>query len=463
MTPSLTIYYPPYSRFDKENGLVPFSGAPGRMFIHRTIDTVPNLEVTIRPQPEWHARPTTTHALILGADACGALLSDRNINKHRGYRKTLHHSQAIVTYSHLDSWDFKDEDDEDSQDGDDKDVAITKRSNYLYWALRDFKKLFTPTAPHSARQTELNPSARQMADLLDRAPTGLHISLDIETRVQDNTLDCIGFGLLLPKATYIYTFPIYGPDNLLRHSRPDIARFWRSFYHALLRPDLVWVGHNLAFDLSILHHHYHLPFPRRIHDTMLTMHRDNPFVDKSLSHAISAYTDANENHKGNLVPNISDANFRQLLVYNADDVYWTGEVYKRQPKSPAVDQVNDSQYVCLMMSFTGIEIDTQAREEKISSLTLKTGQLLRIIRILSGRPEFNPNSGKQIADYFYTHLTYEPPALTDAGEPATDEKSLLKLQLKQPNPLIPLILAYKAASKEESMLNFTPYEKHPKA
>lgn len=277
----------------------------------------------------------------------------------------------------MDAWDFRDDDDDSPDEGNDKDTAPTKRSNYLYWALRDFKKLFSAPRPHTPRVTNINPAARQVADLLTRAPKNLAISLDIETRPQDNTLDCIGFGLLLPASTYIYTLPIYGPDNLLRHSRPDIAHFWRAFYNALLRPDILWVGHNLAFDLSILTHYYHLPFPRRIHDTMLTMHRDNPFIDKSLSHAISAYTDATDNHKGNFVPNISDSNFHQLLTYNADDVYWTGEVYKRQPVSPITDQANDSQYVCLMMSFTGIEIDTAARDEKLSALSIKTAQLLR--------------------------------------------------------------------------------------
>ena len=109
------------------------------------------------------------------------------------------------------------------------------------------------------------------------------------------------------------------------------------------------------------------------------------------------------------------------------------------------------------MSFTGIMIDEAALARKKEELTLKTAQLLRIIRILIGNPEFNPNSTQQIAAYFYDTLTYEPPALTDSGAPAADEKSLLKLQLKQTNPLIPLIIAYKGAAKELSTLNFTPY------
>lgn len=464
MGQSLTVYYSPWTRYDKDNGHLPFSGASGRMFIHRTFDTIPDLKVDIRipDSPSYALPPRTTHALILGADAAGIILGDKNINKLRGYRKSLGAVPTMVTYSHMDCWDFREDDEESPASDNDKDVAVTKRSNYLYWALTDFKKLFTPILPHSARVTDLNPSPLLLADLLDRAPSNTIISLDIETRPQDNTLDCIGFGILAKGTWYIYTLRIYGPDNFLCHPQFATARFWRAFYRALLRPDILWVGHNLAFDLSILFHCYGLPFPHRIHDTMLSMHRINPFADKSLSHAISQFTDARENHKGNFVPNTSDTNFRQLLTYNSDDVYWTGEVYLRQlgyPNQPAIAQANQSQYVCLIMSFTGIEIDEAALAIKKEELTLKESQLLRVIRILTGIPTFNPNSGPQIAEYFFDKLDYEPLSLTDSGAPATDEKSLLELQLKQSNPLIPLILEFKAVSKASSMLNFKPYQR----
>lgn len=463
--PSLTIYYPPLTRFDLQNGLVPFSGTPGNLFKHRTLDLIPSLQYDIRlPESRnYLAPPLTDFALVLGADACGRVFNDRNINKHRGYRKHIRNVPAIVTYSHIDCWDFRDDESDESDGDNDKDVSVTRRANYLYWAITDFNKLFRPVRQHNARVTNLRPDLRAVSDLLDRAPDDLLLSLDIETRPQDNTLDCIGLGFFVKSTWYIYVVPIYGPDNLLLHTQEQISKFWRSLSRSLLNPRITWIGHNLAFDLSILHYYFRLPFPRRIHDTMLCMHRDSPFVDKSLAHAISRYTDAADNHKGNFCPNTSQSNFAQLLRYNSDDVYWTGEVALRQREDVSrhadYQQVNDSQYVCLIMSFTGIVIDEDTHAKEIARLTLKAAQLERIIRILTDRPGFNPNSGAQIADYFYTFLTYEPPSLTDSGAPATDEKSLLKLQLKQPNPVIPLILAYKETSKELSTLNFKPYEK----
>lgn len=462
--PSLTIFYPPLTRFDLENSLVPFSGTPGNMFKHRTLDLIPDLTYDIRlPESRgFLATPRTDFCLVLGADACGKVLGDRNINKHRGFRKSYGNVPTIVTYSHMDCWDFRDDDDESGAGDNDKDVSVTRRSNYLFWALADFRKLFKPIRPHSARQTIFKPDLQLVNSLLDRAPSDLFVSLDIETRPQDNTLDCIGLGFFVKSTWYLYIIPIYGPDHLLVYSQRDLAGFWRALTSALLSGRIIWIGHNLAFDLSILHHYYRLPFPRRIHDTMLCMHRDNPFTDKSLAHAISLYTDSTDNHKGDFCPNISQVHFTKLLKYNSDDVYWTGEVALRQLENVSrradYQQVNDSQYVCLVMSFTGIEINTTQLESEKSRLTLKAAQLERVIRILTGRPNFNPNSGQQIAQYFYDTLTYEPPSLTDSGAPATDEKSLLKLQLKQSNPIIPLILAFKETSKELSMLNFKPYE-----
>ena len=470
--PTLAIFYPPYTRYDKANNHQPFSGAAGRMFVHRTVDLIPGL--TYQVYPFVPAAPSTIgadYALILGSTQAKILLGAADINPVRGYRKTLCSKPAIVTYSHLDCWEFStdDEDGDDESDAGDsgKDIAVTRKSNYLFWALADFKKLFRPAVKHAARQTLIAPPISLITDLLTRAPAGMAISIDIETRVQDNSLDCIGLSFLTPdNKSFDYVIPIYDYTNALHYSPKETATFWRALYLALLRPDVTWVGHNLAFDFSILFHYYSLPFPRRIHDTMLFMHRENPFVDKSLAHAISYYTDSSVCHKGNFVPNLSAVHQHQLLSYNADDVYWTGEVYRRQIATTdeslkiAARQAFDSQYLCHIMGFTGVVVSNDKLEARVSELNIHEAQLLRVIRLLTNDDTFNPNSPKQLAAYFYGKLDYEPPEFTDTNEPSTSKTSLLKLQLKQPNPLIPIILEYKKISKELSMLGFTSYETH---
>ena len=461
---TLTVYYPPATRYDLANGLIPFSGSAGQFYVHRTFDTVPDLTLDIRPFEAGAGGPPGDLALVLGAEQCGRMLGSKNINKLRGFRHLIGRTPAIATYSHMDCWDFKDDSDDDDSSGDSKDVAVTKRSNYLFWALADFNKLLTPPRKHHERSITIYPSLSTVTDLLNRRPPGLRLVIDIETRVQDNTLDAIGLGLVLPDRTWVYTIPIYRNDNSLAYAAGDITAFWRALYRAFCDPACCIIGHNLSFDLSILHHYYALPLPRQTYDTMLFMHRHNPFIDKSLSHAISYYTDAARNHKGDLCPNTTAENFRRLLEYNAEDIYWTAEVYRRQaaiadPSLQAVaDWANRIHRVCLIMGFTGICQDLDATTLETDRLSLKCEQLRRCIRILLDKPDFNPASPKQLADWFYGTLGYEPPALTASGQPATDAEALLELQLKQPNPLIPLILEYKTAAKALSDLKAEPYE-----
>ena len=463
----LTILYPELNRFDTANGNVPFSSTAGDFFKHRTLDHIPDLVIDIRLPGSYHTHLVPgTRILGLGSSACRAVAGDTNLNKHRGYRKSFLGHPAIVTYDHLSCWEFKDDED-NVLAADDKDVGVTRKANYLFWTLADFKKLFTAPLPHTKHIHESHPPLSKFLHLLDKAPAGGCFVLDIETRVQDNCLDAIGIGYVGHSAVHTQSVPMYYSDNTAVYQQRDLAKLWRSLYNFLNRRDITIIGHNLAFDLSILHYYYHLPIPKNVHDTMLFMHRDNANIDKSLSHAISYYTDAAENHKGELCTNTSQKNFSQLLEYNGKDLYWTAEVYRRQiaklPTRPAlahaVSIANRAQHLCLLMSFTGIEVNQPALEKQKDLLKSKLAQWDRVAAILTARPGFNCNSTKQVAEYFYDTLHYEILEFTDKGAPAADEKTLYKLQLRQPNPLLALILAYRSAKKELGMLEFLPYEK----
>jgi len=463
----LTVLYPELNRFDKANGNVPFSSTAGDFFKHRTFDTIPGITLDVRLPGSYHTHLVPgTYILGIGPAACKVITGDPNVHKQRGYRKFYLGHPAIATYDHLSCWEFNSED-EEKESTDDKDVGVTRKANYFFWALADFRKLLTPPRPHSKHIHESQPNLSKIIHLLDKAPTGGVFVLDIETRIQDNCLDAIGIGYVGPAAVYTYSIPIYYHDNKAVYAARDMARFWRALYNFLLRKDITVVGHNLAFDLSILHYYYHLPIPPTLYDTMLFMHRDNANIDKSLSHAISYYTDAPENHKGDLCPNTSPTNFTQLLQYNGRDLYWTAEVYRRQREKisdrpglgDAVSIANRAQFLCLLMSFTGIEVNQEALEKQKEALTLKLSQWDRVAAVLTGIPSFNCNSTKQVGEYFYDTLHYEILEYTDKGAPAADENTLYKLQLRQPNPLLALILAYRSAKKELGMLNFKPYEK----
>lgn len=476
----LVIIYGSLSRYDKANNNLPYSGAAGAMVKHRTLDLLPagtTFEIRVIGGRNLHTPfPSNSRVLLLGTDALKQYNIEPNLNKHRGYcleipsplTGTLH--PAICTYLPIDCWDFTGEaesaDDDTDSDTEDKDVAATKRANYFAWHLSDFWKLVNFAGNKWPLQYVKLPaytpvSTEFAVNWLRQLPPETHLTLDVECRPQDHTLDCIG----LRANGLTVVVPIYGPDNkLCFQSRTEFARFWRALYLTLLRPDITIVGHNLSFDLSLLALYAALPIPLRVYDTMIAMHRAEPNREKSLSHAISFYLYAARNHKADICPNTSAVNFKRLLEYNAVDLVRTEQLKAAQlskaSNNPslltAIQQGNDLLHVTLMMSMTGLRTDRRVTEQMRQAYQLKAQQLARCLKILTGNPNFNPSSPQQVAAFLFGQLHYPVLTQTNAGQPATGAKALYILQTKQNNPLFPLLIAYKEAIKAASSLEFKP-------
>lgn len=459
----------PYNRFDVAANK-PWAGAPGDLIIHRTFDKHPGLTYDTRVigTPDEHKPYRAGNKILaLGDEACKIFAPDDNLNKHRGYNLTHLSNEVICTYTPIQAWEFKsadeDEEDDDKDDGSEKDVARTKKQNYLFWIISDFNKLLRPRTPYRSFRTTVSPTAEDAVKFISSIQQTSCV-LDIETRVQDHALDCVGISDVLRSVSYV--IPFYWPDGKLYYSPSDTAKIYRALYNLFLKEDVTIVGHNLAFDLSVLCTKYNLPIPTNIYDTMLAMHRQHPPIDKSLSHAISYYTSAPRNHKGDIRPNTSMQNFQELLKYNGEDLRWTAavmegqQVYQQQDSSlkDAVDLANRMQILALIMSRTGIRIDTPKLEATKDYLRLKYTQLVRIIRILINDKEFNPNSSQQIGAYLYGKLHFPIVEVTKTGAASTSAKALYKLQLLQSTPFIPLVIEAKETQKALSMFEANLYE-----
>lgn len=456
------------SRYDlAQSPPIPFSGSAGAMFKHRTLDLLPpgttyDIQRIDMPCNSGRLQHDTRY-LALGRYALKFIQPvDDDLNKNRGLVLTYNGCPAIATYSPIDCWDFKHQDDDEDEDDDKedaKDVGPTSRANFLHWAIRDIRKLVSlpwPLPADCSIPPFIAPPAEHVVQWLHRVHD--YAIIDIETRRQDHSLDCIGFRA---NGTALVV-PFYRHNSELFYSLPETARIYRAVAHLLSRQDVVIVGHNLGFDLAVLGLKYNLPIPPRVYDTMLAMHRELPQLEKSLSHALSEYTFAQRNHKADIAANVSWANFQRLLAYNANDVLWTEKIYLEQLRraqsdsalADAIDIANRTLRTTLMISLTGTRIDLFERERQIQRSQFRAAQLTRVIRLLTNEPEFNPNSSKQIAAYFYDKLKYPCDTFTETGARAADSKTLYKLQTKQPNPLIPLIIAAKEEDKAHSALEF---------
>jgi len=461
----------PYNRFDTA-AKKPWAGAPAELILHRTFEKHPHITYDTRVigTPDIN-RPYRYGAkiLALGEEACKMFAPDDNLNKHRGYCLTHLSNEVICTYAPIQAWEFKtsgdedDEDDDTKDDGAEKDVARTKKSNYLFWIISDFNKLLRQRKEFRPFKTTISPSIQDAVNFLDSIENRACV-IDIETRIQDHSLDCIGVADCLRNQSMV--IPFFLPSGTLYYGK-DTARIWRSLYKLFRRPGVTIVGHNLAFDLSILSAKYHLPIPPLLYDTMLAMHRQFPMVDKSLSHAISYYTSAPRNHKGDIRPNTTTQNFQDLLKYNAEDLRQTAAVMEAQQTfhlqddklKEAVDIANQLQVLTLTMSATGINIDTSKLDATKDHLRRRYEQLTRCIQILVDDKESNPNSTQQVGEYLFEKLHYPVVEVTKTGAPSTSAKSLYKLQLLQNTPLIPLVIEAKETKKALSMYEASLYEK----
>jgi hypothetical protein len=481
MTPHLTIFYElnPYDITNKST----FAGGSGELWKHRTLDRLPPdtaVDLRLINDASSFTRPLNhplSKILILGEAALGKCMPDLkgSLNQHRGYVLTYKGRPAIATYAPIDCWQVyhktavveadNDDDDDDDDDAvsDNKDVANTKRSNFLYWSFADFRKLislpaFVPFAiPIAFNDIDVDLTSITNKLTNFRLAGGGDLVLDIETRMQDHSVDVVGLHFnRKPHVAVIY----YHTDH--RCDGRQLAAFWRELYLCFLSNQVTVIGHNLAFDLSVLCLTWKLPIPAKLYDTMLAMHRESPITEKSLSHAISFYLPAQRNHKGDICPNVSAVNHRQLITYNANDICTTADLAVAQRLKHAADDgltkavaaANAIQRTTLLMSLTGICIDETALEKGRQDQELAAEQYTRICRLLSGHPAFNPNSSQQKANFFYVQLQYPTVEKTKTGAPAAGAKALYKLATKQNNPLIPFIIAAVEAGKAASMMKF---------
>lgn len=480
----LVVIYGRLTRLDAANGNVPFSGGPGAMFKHRTLDLLPSstpIEIRTLGTPACALPyPPNARVLLLGPEALRFAGLDPNLNKHRGYclnvlsprTGTLH--AALATYHPIDCWEFSaaddDSDDDDSADSaEHKDVAATKRANFFGWAMKDFWKLVlraTPTWPYDPlpKPSFLDAAHDTISDWLRCLPSGSDLVLDIECRPQDHSLDVIG----LRSNGRAFVAPIYSPTNQIAFpSRQILGRFYRALTHTFLRDDITIVGHNLAFDLAVLAVELGLPIPTRLYDTMIAMHRAEPLLEKSLSHAISYYLVTPRNHKADICPNTTIENYHRLRQYNSEDLIRTEQLKAAQLRThadnpglaAAVQQGNELLHVTLLMSLTGIHTNPEATAAQAEAHLQRAEQMARVARVLTGRPGFNPASPDQTADFFYTQLHYPVLEQTDSGQPATGAKALYSLQTLQPNPLIPVIIEHRECKKAASSLKFRPFKR----
>ena len=331
----------------------------------------------------------------------------------------------------------------------------TKRQNWKFWLRKDLKKacryLLVKPRIQDFREVIYPELETVVKDLTETK--GKDLFFDVET-MSDLTLTCFGYAWSEAEATCVPMYEI--PRQAYYYGGQGTARILRAL--AVAFRDNTVVIHNALFDLFVMAHKYGIPYPRKVYDTMLSHHRLQPEVEKSLGHCISLYIDR-EYHKNEGV--FEPRNQQQILSlyhYNAKDVISLAllkpklELHAKQLYAEeSIQQVNESITPYLTAIFQGLNYNKQGLEDKIVYNTRYCAQISRMLRLLVGY-ELNPNSPKQVSNYLYKGMQYRKPT-----KDLTNEKTLLQLRLKHPNPVLTLILKYREVAKQSGQLKFPPY------
>lgn len=378
--------------------------------------------------------------LILGKSALYSLRPDLSFQRVRGQFIA---PNMMATFSPLDVTEYRED-----YDADGVDINPT---TYRAWISRDLYKLLN-WKPDTLDDFSVDFNIGRLIDLL-RTARDTNIFLDIEC-TREMALTVVGLAV---GDSPVYPIRVIG-DGLYYSRFPELLAVLTK---ALQRNTVVC--HNAMFDLVVLAMFYHIPTGPRIYDTMLVHHRFEPELEKSLGHAISWWTTLPYHKDQGIVEPKNEAQWRQLLHYNALDVYGMRLVYKRQQAEmrPEValsaKQACDSIYPYLVATLHGLPVDENRLLTSQGILSRRIKQLTRIVRIMSCGMIENPNSVQQCANFFFDWAGYKPLRFTDTGRPAFSQDEIFKICAQNPHPIFGVIAEYREAAKELSMLKFTPY------
>lgn len=457
----LTVYIDSPSRFDTERLI---SGTTRTWFEECCIKPLSLESVDVRDLTEIRTPllPETKYVALLGSKVAGNFIQDPP-----GYSTIFQSRPAITAFDPQTCNDHRamsggDDEDDDTDsaesDRDTKERIPTRRRNYRFWTAWHLQKLLhRPVSPYPKLDYQPYPRLQEVISVLDNT-TNEDLYLDIETSRLHRCLSCIGFSTssIWPR---VYVVPVYLFTGDLGYS--DFPLLHRALSLALTRNTVVI--HNAAFDLTVLHGWYKFLMPSlhggAVYDTMAANHRCFPEAEKSLAHVISQWTWL-PYHKDQNTEALTREQQNQLWLYNAKDVYALKLIKDAQlfhaaqipGLLPSINQANASIVPYIVTSLTGLRLDQLALSQRSQTLERHKALYTRMAQILSGRPLFNPGSRDQCASYFHDTLHYDIVSRTPTGRPALGTKQLYQLQLKYPNPLIPVIIKYRATAKDLSML-----------
>lgn len=346
----------------------------------------------------------------------------------------------------------------------------TSRSNYRFWVMKDFEKLwrvvknYNGIIPFEKPEPEyiLQPKSDDIIYALNKTKDS-RLYIDIET---DANLNVRCIGLSLDEGKTVYVVPVIRYNYTPAYNLRALAYIFEDLDDAFARNTVV--AHNGGeFDFFVLAYKYRLAIRQGLAaDTMIEHRRCFPEVEKSLGHCTSLWTyQPFHKDEGELNPH-NHYEEQALWRYCGKDVYTMALIQnaiddysKNKPGlKQSIQQANNAIYPFLTMTMKGLEFDEKGRSDLMDNNDRLMEQYLRIINTLVGK-EYSllPTSPKSMVRYFHELLNYKVVSRTSKGAPSLAADAIYKLKLLYPdNPVLDFCLGFRRVGKETGTLKFNP-------
>jgi uracil-DNA glycosylase family 4 len=316
-------------------------------------------------------------------------------------------------------------------------MAAQPRGNYLnkhliQFDLRKAQRIIEEGKPNSERYIKIEPSYHECLDYLEKCISegkkGMPIAYDIE--IFNLEVSCISFSYADNSAISIPFINKHNGDYFTVEHESEV---FLKIAEILESSDIVKVGQNLSFDVHFMLRKYGIK-PQNLDDTMIAQQILLPDYNKGLDFITSIWT----NH-----PYYKDDGkqwfkrggaWRNLWHYNATDSIICAEAFPKQMKE-LIKTKNVKTYVrqkslihpLVYMQEHGIRCDVSGMTTERGKQLKRIEELQEELNQLAGH-DLNPNSPKQLKDYFYGEKKQKP--YTSGGKISVDELALKRLARK---------------------------------
>lgn len=295
-----------------------------------------------------------------------------------------------------------------------------------FMKLRDNPELLKPEP-----NVKIMPEYYECIEFLERANKATQIGFDIECTPRFIT--CFGIAI---SSSDVMSIPVMDNHGNYWTEEQEIV-IWTKLAEILINPGVRIICQNGMFDLMFILRTMDIKSDNFFFDTMLAQHLCYTDLPKGLDFLTACYTyypyykdEGKQSHLGTI------KDWEMYWLYNGKDAAYLLEIQtqleselQQNECSEAMTYVMELHKPLMEMEWKGILVDTKNLTHERARLNKSLRALRKGLNKIAGK-ELNPNSPKQLVDYFYTELGIKPYTNRQSGRYTCDVVALSRIAKK---------------------------------